>query len=105
MVWLIGLACMPMLYGIFQLIQSCFKKNEVAKKYCRVHGTVKTLVGLFTGIFLSYVYLSYTFFLQRTGSTVALIVCWIILTFCNVIAQTKISLDEYDKTQTENEEP
>ena len=103
---LICLACLPLMYGIFQLIQCCFKKTASEKKYCKVHGTVKSVVGLLTGVFLSYVYVSYEFFTQKFGSMLALIICWIILTICNVAAQTKIGIDEYDKKQLEdNEEP
>lgn len=101
---LIFLACFPLLYGIFQLIQSCVKKTESEKKAYRIHGIVKSVIGLLTGMFLSYIYMSYGFFAQRYGSMVALIICWIILTVCNVAAQTKIGIDEYDKNQLKDKE-
>lgn len=106
MVLLITLALFPLLCGIFQLIQSIIKKTDEEKRYYRAYGKIKTIIGAIAGCFLSYLYLSYDFFTQRYGSMIALIICWIIISACNVAAHVKLGMEDYDRQQAnKNEEP
>lgn len=93
-----------MILGCINLIQSYQKKDAAEKHNYKIHGTIKTVIGVITGLFLTFLYCSFDFFSGHMGTTVAIIFCWLIITLCNLVAHVKIGLDEYDKQNGNNTE-
>lgn len=93
------LAFLPVLFGFINFLQACMKKDNTEKSNYKIYGKIKVVIGLITGLFLTYLYCSFEFFSGHMGTTVALIICWLIITFCNILAHVKIGLDEYDTQQ------
>lgn len=98
MIILIVLAFFPFLWGIVNLIQAKTAKTEELKHSFFVYGKLKTIIGLITGLFLTFLYTSISFFSGHYGFMVALILCWIVVSVCNVTAYVKLGMEEYDKT-------
>ena len=98
MVILITLAVLPFIWGIINLIQSKASTDESIKHSRFVYGQLKTIIGLITGIFLTFLYTTVEFFSGHYGFMVALIICWLIVSTCNVIAYVKLGMEEYDRT-------
>lgn len=100
----IVLAFLPMLWGCVNFLQASRKKDDAEKNSYKIYGKIKVVIGLITGAFLAYLYCSFDFFTGHMGTTVALIICWLIVTLCNLVAHVKIGLDEYDMKQNEKVE-
>jgi phosphatidylglycerophosphate synthase len=99
---LLTLAFLPFVWGIVNLIQSKTNKTEEGKHASFVYGKVKTAIGFISGLFLSVLYLSYDFFTGHYGFMVALIICWVIISTCNVIGYVKLGMEEYDKNHPQD---
>ena len=92
---LIVLAFLPMFWGIYNIIKSRKQADKEKHAYV-VYGKIKIGIGLITGLFLTYVYTAYDFFSSNFGATLAIVICWVIVTICNIAAQVKLGLEEYD---------
>lgn len=104
MVILITLAWFPFLCGIISLLQAMRQKDENMKHSTKTYGKAKFVIGFITGIFLTFLYTTIDFFSGHYGFMVAMIICWLIVSACNVVAYVKLGMEEYDRTHPQGNE-
>ena len=103
MIILITLAVLPLLWGLINLIQAKLEKDNDIKHSRNTYGKVKVVIGLISGAFLTFLYTTIDFFSGHYGFMVALILCWLIVSTCNVVAHVKLGMEEYDRTHPQDE--